>query len=88
MPQINDAFNAAIADVANKNSLQEKLLRYYQANGATSNDVQDAEVEFLNARLIAAGDLQDRWLTYLRGKGFTGSLNEMKYAWAIGGMIV
>ena len=48
---INDAINAAIADVAgDQNALPEKLLRYYLANGAVSLDRDDAEYEFLVAQ--------------------------------------
>lgn len=49
MPQINDAIDLAIANVGTANQLNDKLLRYYQANGATSNDLDDAEREFLLA---------------------------------------
>lgn len=51
MPQINDAINAAIANIAgDQNALPDKLLRYYLANGAVSLDRDVAEYEFLVAR--------------------------------------
>lgn len=51
MPQINDAIDAAIVNVgATQNAIQDKLLRFYQANGAVSGDLDDAEFEFLIAR--------------------------------------
>jgi len=52
---INDAIDAAIANIAgDQNALDDKLLRYYRANGATSLDLDDAEREFLFARGIGA----------------------------------
>lgn len=50
MSQINDAINAAIPDSGALNDLADKLLRFYQANGAVSLDLQDAEYQFLVAR--------------------------------------
>jgi hypothetical protein len=47
---INDAINAAIPNVGLANQINDKLLRYYLANGAVSLDRNTAEREFLIAQ--------------------------------------
>jgi len=89
MPQINDAINAAIPDVvATQNAINDKLLRYYQTNGATSGEIDDAEYQFLVARGEVPAQVNDMWEHYLRvTKGFSGALDDMKYAfWVAGGI--
>ncbi len=52
-------------------------LRYYQANGATSNCLQDAEREFLIAQGLDPEHNQDMWFALLRALGYSGSLPDM-----------
>lgn len=86
---LNDAINAAIPDIAGaQNHINDKLLRYYKANGATSNDLRDAELQFLVARGVPAGHLADMWEQYLRvTKGYgAGHINDLKLRfWEEGG---
>jgi hypothetical protein len=49
-------------------TVNDGLLAYYQTNGATSDDLQDAEREFLIAAgALGAGSNQDLWLDLLPG---------------------
>lgn len=80
MPQFNDN----VVDVVGSD-INDGLLIHYKANGATSNDLNDAEVEYLAARGITPGDIADMWETYLIGKGHSGNVTEMKYAWWLAG---
>lgn len=81
MPHINDAINAAIADVANANQINDKLLRYYLANGATSLDINDAEYEFLLANGVAVtlGPEQITDPTFLNTANWTEGIG-----WSVG----
>ncbi len=82
--QINDAIMAVVGPAIN-----EGLLAYYQANGATSGDMQDAELQFLLARVevTVQESLQDMWHIYLGARGFTGSLDDRRLAfWVAGGI--
>jgi len=69
--------------------VNEKYLAFYRNNGETSNVLDDAEMEFLS---VAGGGYSgaegDRWYGFLRGQGYTGSLNDMLAAFkADGGLI-
>ncbi len=75
MPQLNDCILAATGGT----QISDSLLAYYQLNGATSGVLHDAEYEFLIARGVAASQLNDMWFSYLTGKAYTGSLNDMLY---------
>lgn len=87
---INDAINAAIPNIAGiANQINDKLLRFYQANGAVSGDIQDAERQFLIARGVGpvGRTNQDMWEVYLRvTKGYGAKhLNDLKYQyWTVG----
>jgi hypothetical protein len=75
-----DQFNDLIMAVTGP-QIDEGRLQHYQANGATSNNLNDAEYQYLVARGIAPGVLADMWNTYLTGKGYSGNVTEMKHAW-------
>jgi hypothetical protein len=83
---INDAIDAAIPNVGIANHINDKLLRYYLANGAVSLALDDAEREFLIARGEAPAHINDMWFHYLRvTKAFAGSLDDMHYVyWTAG----
>ncbi len=86
MSQINDDILSATGGP----TVNEGLLSYYQTNGATSDDLQDAELEFLEALVVpvTAGSLQDMWMEFLGVQGFTGALDDRRAAfWANGGII-
>lgn len=69
-------------------TVNDGLLAWYKARGATSNNLIDAEREFLLARGVADGHLSDMWFKYLGGLGHTGSLSDRKYQfWSGGGII-
>ena len=74
MPQINDCIHTALGGVGHINDL---LLAYYQSNGATAEQINDAEYEFLIAQGVAPAQLNDMWFEFLRGFGYTGALNDM-----------
>ena len=80
MAHINDVYGGNIA--------------YYQANGATSNDLDDAEREFLiaNGGVNPVGDPQqhenDMWFYMLGIFGYTGALDDRQLKfWEGGGVI-
>lgn len=72
---INDAILASTGGP----TLNEGLLAWYRANGATSYDIQDAENEFLTQVTAPPGQLADRWFKYLGGFGYAGSLDDRRY---------
>jgi len=81
--QINDCIVTALGP----GQINDLLLAFYQANGATSNQMNDAEVEFLSAQGVVVTDhLNDMWFRFLRGSGYYGSMNDMMYQfWCIDG---
>jgi hypothetical protein len=56
---------------------EDMELVFYQANGATSNSLRDAEMQFLIVKGYNTGTVTDRWFAYLRAFGFTGSVDDM-----------
>ncbi len=58
--------------------LNQCKLSYYQANGATANQVDDAEYEFLQGVTATDGSVNDMWFEYLRSILLTGTLNDMR----------
>ncbi|RLD71632.1 MAG: hypothetical protein DRI87_06665, partial [Bacteroidetes bacterium] len=81
--QINDCIVTALGP----GQINDLLLAFYQANGATSNQMNDAEVEFLSAQGVVVTDhLNDMWFRFLRGSGYYGSMNDMMYQfWCVDG---
>ena len=68
------------------NDYASLLLEYYQDNGATSNDLQDAEREFLVAQDLGPGTNQDMWYLLLEALGYSGTLSDMLLEfWCVGG---
>ena len=49
---------AIVRPAGERNQIDDKLLRYFKANGATSNDLDDAEWEFVKARILNGAILQ------------------------------
>jgi hypothetical protein len=61
--------------VAHRN---EEKLAYFQANGATSNDYNTAQDQFLRAQPgVTGGPVADMWYQYLRAEGYAGSNTDM-----------
>ena len=82
MSQLNDAIVAIVGPQIN-----DGLLNHYQTNGATSNELQDAEYEFLISNGATPAQIQDMWFELLRAAGYTGSLNDMLLPfWQAGGV--
>lgn len=62
------------------------LLQYYQDNGATSDNINDAAQEFLVAHGITLAHINDMWQEFFEGLGYSGSLSDMWYKfWCEGG---
>jgi len=59
--------------------MPEDLRAYYQANGATSNHISDAQYEFLIAQGATAGQVNDMWYEVLAAAGYEGALDDMLY---------
>jgi hypothetical protein len=56
---------------------EDMELAYYLDNGATSNSLRDAEMEFLENLGYSTGTVTDRWKAYLNAEGYTGSVDDM-----------
>jgi len=83
--QINDC----IADALGSTHLNDLLLGYYQDNGAVSNNLNEAEYEFLLAQGMTAAALPDMWEALLSSLGYTGSLTDMWYEfWCVNDGVV
>ncbi len=85
--QLNDCILQAVG-ATGESQLNDGLVKHYQANGAVSNDLNDAEVEFLVANGATPGQhVQDMWQQLLPPVvGFSGDLNDMLLPfWCAGG---
>jgi len=58
---------------------QDGLLSYFLANGAVSNNLVDAEYEFLIAGGASPSSISDMWYDFLIIQGYTGSVPDMYY---------
>jgi len=68
------------------NDYNQLLLAYYKTNGATSNDLQDAEYEFLIAQGATPATIPDMWFEWLGSLSYTGALSDrIKSFWCVGG---
>lgn len=60
-------------------ALNDMLLAYYHDNGATSNVLNEAEMEFLAAQGASATQINNRRRQFYVSLGYTGNLNDMEY---------
>ncbi len=75
--QYNDNRFRTLRDLGYTGATNDMLLQWYQANGATSNDLNDAAMEMLIAVGAVGGQVNDKWFNVLRANGFEGQLNDM-----------
>jgi hypothetical protein len=57
-------------------SIDDMLLKYFKDNGATSNSINDAEVEWLAARGYSNKQVMDSYRAMLEDMGYTGTFND------------
>ena len=78
MKNINDCILA----VTGGPTAPDGMLKYYKTHGAASNNLVDAEREFLLAKGSAPSHVDDMWVEYLTGLGLTGALaDQLKQFW-------
>jgi hypothetical protein len=84
---LNDAIVGALSSYTG--SVNDRLLTYYLANGATLKSIADAEKQFLKASGGTLEQLEDLWNQVLTTNGYTtGSVTEKKLAfWTAGGTL-
>ena len=63
---------------AGRLSLDDAYLLWLLARGATSHQMNKAEVEFLVVKGFTTGALDDRWNRYLRSLTYSGSRQDME----------
>lgn len=72
---ITDAMREGLSGAG---SINDKLLAFFQAGGATSGNIMVAEREYLIAQGVASGAISDMWNAYLRDHlNYYGSLEHM-----------
>jgi len=54
-------------------SMQDAYLKWLLARGATSNNITQAEMQFLIGKGFTTGTLDDRWYNYLGSLTYTGA---------------
>jgi len=75
MSHINDCMHRALRFNGFSGSLNDALLAFYKAEGATSGHIDDAEMEFL--RLNGASN----WYDFFVSQGLSGSVDDMAKQW-------
>lgn len=71
-------------------AVNDMLLQWLQAGGATSSNLVDAWMEMLESQLGVeyTGNRSDDWYTLLGNLGFTGARNDRETAfWVAGGIL-
>jgi hypothetical protein len=71
---VSDAMYDILGDLGYTGSLAGRLVKYFKANGATSDSLQTAEYQFLVARGISGGSIADMWIKYFASRGFENTL--------------
>ena len=80
--QINDC----IVDALGSSHINDLLVAYFQSQGASSNNINDAEREFLIAQGMTVAANNAMWYELLYSLGYSGSLTDMwKDFWCISG---
>ncbi len=86
LAEFDDVLNDLILIATGGPTVNEGLVSHYQANGATSSNLQQAEYEFLVAASAAPENINDMWFKLLTGAGYAGAMNDMlKEFWGAGG---
>jgi hypothetical protein len=75
--------NDLILSVTGGPTINDGLAIWYSKTA--SETLNDAEYRYLIGLGATAASLNDMWYQVLRVKGFTGSLNDMLYAFWLGG---
>ncbi len=73
MSNANDCLN----EITGPGQINELKLKHYRDNGAISNNLNDAEYEYLLAQGVSKKHISDMWHEFLKTKGFSGALNDM-----------
>lgn len=74
---MNQAAYSKLISLGFSGTLNQMLLAYYLANGAsTPGNLGVAESEFLTVKGFPSGTINERWYNYLGSLTYTGSLND------------
>lgn len=88
MSQLNDVQKAALIDIGYSGSINEMMVDWAQANGATSDQYNTAIIEALQSNGATSYQPNTAWMEFLTGKGYSGTLPEMfKAFWEDGGVL-
>ena len=56
--------------------VNDLMLEWLHSKGATATSLSDAWHQFLDKELVPEGDLKDRWMFWLGGLGYTGTIDQ------------
>lgn len=73
---LNDVIAVKLAALGFTGSINDKLLQFFLANGATTNKLRDAEKEWLLTKTAAKASVVDMYEDYFDSLGFVGNINE------------
>jgi len=80
---LNDCILEALRQSTTGRQINDALLQYFLNNGATTPTIGDAEQEFL------AAQGHDSWFTFLRSRGYTGTVTDMLHTfWCVDGGVM
>jgi hypothetical protein len=78
MATLSDEKFRALRAAGHTGAMNDMMLQWLQAGGATSPSLSDAWREWLDIKLFTSGDRNTDWFDYLRDQTHTGSLNDME----------
>lgn len=83
--QINDCKYLVLSALYGEGHINDLYLKYLQANGATSSNLNDAEYQFLIAQGVDAGQRNDMWAQGLRlfGTPYASLQDSLKWFWCV-----
>lgn len=83
MATVNDLMRQYFAAQAYTGDLNSQFLQFLQAGGATSDNLNTAQIEYLATVIAgtATGNLTDDWMIYLGEQGYTGTRSDRDLQW-------
>ena len=80
--QINDAISTALAKEGYPGGVDDQVVDWLQAAGATGGNIDDLWHSYWDSQLVPAGQYNDKYAIWLTALGFTqGSLDDKQLAY-------
>lgn len=76
---MNTVISDRLSTLGFTGALNEKLLKFFQSNGASSSNIDIAADQYLITKGFSSGGINDRWAAYWKSLGYSGAYNDIGY---------